>query len=240
MNRPPGPTDRWWPEHQQKCGGTYKKTKEPPEFTRKQEAKKLREEKKRARESPSVEAFFSASGKKAAGASITGQPDKPSGDGKKKAKKKKSPEQDTKPKGGAKGGKEKPRVDGNPQGVKSGGASYSPSFFPVVVATGVDGEEELLLVGDLDVVLSRGPYPSSVWQDARSHSGGIGNPPARTSQGGVVDLTFSESDSEEEKPRVPVLDTSRGQRALPSTSSSGSAGASSTQSSTAPDVIEID
>jgi len=46
MNRAPGPTDRWWSQHQATCGGTFIKIKEPAEATAKAEKKRLREEKK--------------------------------------------------------------------------------------------------------------------------------------------------------------------------------------------------
>ncbi|CAH0487936.1 unnamed protein product [Peronospora farinosa] len=68
MNRVPGPTDRWWADHEQKCGGSYFKIKEPAEFTAKQVKKKerklAREEKqkkqdKAAKMAPSVKEFFS-------------------------------------------------------------------------------------------------------------------------------------------------------------------------------------
>ncbi|KAL0100275.1 hypothetical protein PUN28_019573 [Cardiocondyla obscurior] len=32
MNRPPGPSDYWWPEHQQRCNGQFIKIKEPENF----------------------------------------------------------------------------------------------------------------------------------------------------------------------------------------------------------------
>ncbi|XP_049763995.1 DNA-dependent metalloprotease SPRTN-like [Schistocerca cancellata] len=35
MNRPPGPTDFWWANHQAKCGGTYIKVREPEGFSKK-------------------------------------------------------------------------------------------------------------------------------------------------------------------------------------------------------------
>lgn len=66
MNRVPGPSDRWWADHERNCGGTYIKTKEPAEFTAKQ-AKKMkrrvaREEKSKKKkvkaDSPSVKEFF--------------------------------------------------------------------------------------------------------------------------------------------------------------------------------------
>ncbi|KAK1928778.1 SprT-like domain-containing protein Spartan [Phytophthora citrophthora] len=67
MNRPPGPTDRWWADHQRSCGGSYTKIEEPAEFTAKQAKKKererAREEKKRKKSqeeeaAPSVKQFF--------------------------------------------------------------------------------------------------------------------------------------------------------------------------------------
>ncbi|ETV99978.1 hypothetical protein H310_07429 [Aphanomyces invadans] len=30
MNRPPGPRDSWWTKHEQECGGTYTKVRDPP------------------------------------------------------------------------------------------------------------------------------------------------------------------------------------------------------------------
>lgn len=42
MNRSPGPTDRWWADHERSCGGSYTKIKEPAEFTAKQAKKKER------------------------------------------------------------------------------------------------------------------------------------------------------------------------------------------------------
>ncbi|KAJ3085301.1 hypothetical protein HK102_000126, partial [Quaeritorhiza haematococci] len=46
MNRPPQPADRWWSDHQTKCGGTYHKIAEPekppPEKKEKEKAGKKR------------------------------------------------------------------------------------------------------------------------------------------------------------------------------------------------------
>ena len=44
MNRAPSPRDPWWPVHQQSCGGTYSKVKEPEGYGIKKKAEK--EEKK--------------------------------------------------------------------------------------------------------------------------------------------------------------------------------------------------
>ncbi|CAI5747074.1 unnamed protein product [Peronospora destructor] len=67
MNRVPGPTDRWWVDHERKCGGSYFKIKEPAEFTAKQAKKKERKlaraekqkkQDKEAKMAPSVKEFF--------------------------------------------------------------------------------------------------------------------------------------------------------------------------------------
>ncbi|POM73115.1 Hypothetical protein PHPALM_10066 [Phytophthora palmivora] len=67
MNRAPGPTDRWWADHERGCGGRYTKIKEPAEFTAKQAKKKERElaraekQKKKDKDmksAPSVKLFF--------------------------------------------------------------------------------------------------------------------------------------------------------------------------------------
>ena len=68
MNRVPGPTDRWWADHEQKCGGSYVKIKEPAEFTAKQmkkrerklaRAEKQKKQNKEAKMAPSIKEFFS-------------------------------------------------------------------------------------------------------------------------------------------------------------------------------------
>ena len=35
MNRAPGPYDRWWKEHENSCGGTFAKIKEPEGYGKK-------------------------------------------------------------------------------------------------------------------------------------------------------------------------------------------------------------
>ena len=35
MNRPPGPNDRWWKEHENSCGGVFTKIKEPEGYGKK-------------------------------------------------------------------------------------------------------------------------------------------------------------------------------------------------------------
>lgn len=47
MNRAPSKNDRWWPDHQAKCTGTFEKCAEPDEFKAKQ-AKKAENEAKKA------------------------------------------------------------------------------------------------------------------------------------------------------------------------------------------------
>ena len=45
MNRAPGPSDRWWKEHENSCGGTFNKIKEPEGFGKKK-VKEKKENKK--------------------------------------------------------------------------------------------------------------------------------------------------------------------------------------------------
>ena len=47
MNRAPGPNDRWWKEHENSCGGTFNKIKEPEGYGKKKgkENKKVRNKK---------------------------------------------------------------------------------------------------------------------------------------------------------------------------------------------------
>ena len=45
MNRAPGPSDRWWNEHENSCGGTFNKIKEPEGFGKKK-VKEKKENKK--------------------------------------------------------------------------------------------------------------------------------------------------------------------------------------------------
>ena len=40
MNRAPGPNDRWWSQHQQTCGGSFIKVKEPEGYGQKKGKKK--------------------------------------------------------------------------------------------------------------------------------------------------------------------------------------------------------
>lgn len=222
MNRPPGPTDRWWAEHQQKCGGVYTKIKSPPEFLRKEEAKKKREEKKRARASPSVKEFFTASGDVPKSTSKTEAAAAGISEGKKKQKvpvakgtakepKKIIKKPKTSDPGPLKPAAEIPPNTATPAGITAG------LLFPVVVATGTNGEEELLLVGDINVVFG-------------STHAGVGNfsAPAPRS-GGVVDLTFSDSDSEE-KPPIATL----------ATPANASRNISPSSSAKPPEIIELD
>ena len=41
MNRAPGSTDFWWKQHQQTCGGSYVKIKEPEGYQKKLPKKKV-------------------------------------------------------------------------------------------------------------------------------------------------------------------------------------------------------
>eukprot|EP00026_Physarum_polycephalum_P009509 Phypoly_transcript_09634.p1 GENE.Phypoly_transcript_09634~~Phypoly_transcript_09634.p1 ORF type:complete len:409 (+),score=78.04 Phypoly_transcript_09634:128-1354(+) len=60
MNRPPGPTDYWWNAHQQNCGGTFTKIKEPEEYSKKKRKLEEKKEKKQAntKKSPTLDKFF--------------------------------------------------------------------------------------------------------------------------------------------------------------------------------------
>ena len=63
MNRPPAPRDRWWPQHQQSCGGSFVKVREPDGFGKK--GKKGKEEKSQSgkTESSDIRKFFDGNNK---------------------------------------------------------------------------------------------------------------------------------------------------------------------------------
>ena len=46
MNRAPSPRDPWWSQHQQSCGGTYEKIKEPENYRKKKGTKQSKDAKK--------------------------------------------------------------------------------------------------------------------------------------------------------------------------------------------------
>ncbi|CAI5705179.1 unnamed protein product [Peronospora farinosa] len=180
MNRVPGPTDRWWADHEQKCGGSYFKIKEPAEFTAKQVKKKerklAREEKqkkqdKAAKMAPSVKEFFS----------ITRE-----NDNNKKRKKER----------------------GGDSGSDSLGLPIlaCPSFAPVIFSTSED-EDGYFLVSDIHAVVQ--PSPSTIrkgdQQEALLGSLQSGEKafvattrPRVVGSSAVVDLTVSDSDASDD------------------------------------------
>ena len=66
MNRAPGKNDRWWPDHQAKCQGTFEKVAEPDSFKVKQAKKADSEAKKALKVSQSTQADSTTDAKKIA------------------------------------------------------------------------------------------------------------------------------------------------------------------------------
>lgn len=58
MNRKPGPSDTWWAQHQQSCGGEFEKVSEPLSFA-KQKTKPAKENQPIANNTMSIRNFFS-------------------------------------------------------------------------------------------------------------------------------------------------------------------------------------
>ncbi|CAI5701495.1 unnamed protein product [Peronospora effusa] len=210
MNRVPGPTDRWWADHEQKCGGSYFKIKEPAEFTAKQVKKKerklAREEKqkkqdKAAKMAPSVKEFFS----------ITRENGRSENSGK-------ITRGDTKPLRGEKktrypditkdNNKKRKKERGGDSGSDSLGLPIlaCPSFAPVIFSTCED-EDGYFLVGDIHAVVQ--PSPSTIrkgdQQEALLGSLQSGEKafvattrPRVVGSSAVVDLTVSDSDASDD------------------------------------------
>ncbi|KAJ8548691.1 hypothetical protein ON010_g10980 [Phytophthora cinnamomi] len=198
MNRAPGPTDRWWADHEQSCGGSYTKVKEPAEFTAKQAKKKQRElareqkqeKKKKAKTAPSVNQFFPMI-----------EEDVGAGEPKKTAR-------DTKP---PRVGKKTPsRIDDDndrhkKRKTEAGNDSSSnavwpmlgfPSAAPVVFAA--DGEEDgYFLVGDIQALFQTQPTkPFTLLTGSRNQQepSRVLRGPSTGDSATVVDLTVSGSD----------------------------------------------
>ena len=57
MNRAPGSYDRWWNEHQAKCGGTFIKIKEPENFGKKKSQSKKRALPNAGKGQPDIKSF---------------------------------------------------------------------------------------------------------------------------------------------------------------------------------------
>ena len=60
MNRPPGPSDRWYNDHRSNCGGTYTKIKEPEGFGQKK-AKTAGKEKAPVKGQKDIRSFVNGS-----------------------------------------------------------------------------------------------------------------------------------------------------------------------------------
>ena len=63
MNRAPGPNDRWWGQHQQTCGGTFIKVKEPEGYGQKKSKKKQENKTVGGKASNDIRKFFGGTGK---------------------------------------------------------------------------------------------------------------------------------------------------------------------------------
>ncbi len=62
MNRPPSPRDFWWSKHQQACGGSYVKIKEPEGY-KKKETRGAKKEKERSSGSKDIRELIRSSAK---------------------------------------------------------------------------------------------------------------------------------------------------------------------------------
>lgn len=190
MNRPPGPTDRWWQEHQQKCGGTYTKIKEPAEYTRKQEKKKENQRKRARAVTPSVKEFFptAPAGREDDKCGKTDSKPVPKQqqqhDGKGNNKSDKKPRTDTDSRKGAAGGMD--------VWLGAGATFDAPPTLVPVVFSNANGDDEVYLVSDIHAVLS---LPTAQVEDRTVARGSTDN--------ALVDLTVSDSESEE-KTRPPA------------------------------------
>ena len=58
MNRAPSPRDPWWSQHQQSCGGTYKKIKEPENYRKKKTTKQSKDGNKKPDRSMNIKDLF--------------------------------------------------------------------------------------------------------------------------------------------------------------------------------------
>ncbi|CAI5738453.1 unnamed protein product [Hyaloperonospora brassicae] len=247
MNRAPGPTDRWWADHQKRCGGSYRKIKEPAEFTAKQAKKKEREvarkEKQQkkdrgARAARSVKDFFSMSTKTDGDNRATGSARSDAEHplvGTKAQRRGDTGGLDTKKR------REECRGDGE---NKVRPTIDFPTFAPVVFS--IDGDDDgHFLVGDIRALVSTSQTQllDSVNGQEESHLGVCEKTQdsgcIRTTDSGaqvagpsaVVDLTVSDSDTSDNE-RV-------GSAALAKLSSGIAAGLPTTSTRNA-DVIELE
>ena len=75
MNRAPSPRDYWWSKHQQSCGGTYLKVKEPENYGKQKSTKKSKDVKKNSEKSMNIKDMFkkndTSANKTGAGVSVS-------------------------------------------------------------------------------------------------------------------------------------------------------------------------
>ncbi|KAE9048185.1 hypothetical protein PR003_g783 [Phytophthora rubi] len=242
MNRAPGPTDRWWADHERSCGGSYTKIKEPAEFTAKQAKKKERElareqkQKKKDKETkaaPSVKQFFPTMKED----TKADQSNEPAHDTKPPSTKKKMPKSEV-----DNGGNKKRKIEKGGDSSKEPGWPLLdvPSSGPVIISAGGD-EDEYFLVGDIQALFQT---QSTNQFDTTSSVSGSRDRQALELRGGqitngatigevstVVDLTASGSDvsdSEDTRSRNRLSSATLPQAAF------------QTQTTANQDVIEID
>ncbi|DAZ93063.1 TPA: hypothetical protein N0F65_009737 [Lagenidium giganteum] len=176
MNRAPGPSDRWWADHQKNCGGTYTKIKEPPGYKKKGEkknGKQKQKEKQKAKTdsgaTPSVREFFPVI---IPSSDEDEDKDDAASDNPTNKKRKRTPDITKPPTATA--------IPPNDGGTSHGQLSI-PAGGTVVVVSRDDGEPEFLLVGDISALLQTAPKrPPREALDSTS----------------VVDLTVADDDIE--------------------------------------------
>jgi hypothetical protein len=212
MNRAPGPTDRWWADHERSCGGSYTKIKEPAEFTAKQAKKKERElaraekQKKKDKEvkaAPSVKQFFPSVEGEAPSVNAKTPDIKPPRVGKKAP-----PPSEAEKASNKKRKKEHAGDSSNVDWPLLGFPSSTPAVFSA------DGDEDgYFLVGDIQALFETPPSQSFIPTTGRDFNATGTGADARLNS--VVDLTVSDSDNEQEenKPATEELRTATGDSA---------------------------
>ncbi|RLN48279.1 hypothetical protein BBJ28_00000807 [Nothophytophthora sp. Chile5] len=191
MNRAPGPTDRWWTDHQRNCGGSYTKIKEPAEYTAKQAKKKQRQlereekQKKKDKETkaaPSMKQFFVTTADDAKAETSSTKPPAPI------PKPQLTGKSDN-------GGVNKRKRENDPS-LDAGWPTWAlPS--PASVIFSSDGDEGgFYLVGDVQ----------ALFQVPRD-----GEMPSGSGSGAVVDLTVSDTDDDgdEGEEKAPIASAMR-------------------------------
>ncbi|RLN83714.1 hypothetical protein BBJ28_00005787 [Nothophytophthora sp. Chile5] len=193
MNRAPGPTDRWWTDHQRNCGGSYAKIKEPAEYTAKQAKKKQRqlerEEKQRqkdkeAKAAPSVKQFLVTTAEVAKAETSSTKPPAPI------PKPQLTGKSDN-------GGANKKRKQEDDSRLDAGWPAWAlPSSASVIFSSDAEGDGDFYLVGDV----------RALFQVPRA-----GGTTSGSGSGAVVDLTVSDNDDgdDEEEDKAPTTSAMR-------------------------------